>query len=132
MTMKWSLQQLHKHNGRPFSFSENLNFEVEINGISDILGISEVEVSGVGQNVGADDFEFDLHIKTVLTLEDARTLDSVPYPIDIRVREVFSPDPKHADAYFVEKNTIDLRPLVWECILLEKPMRVVKEEITGN
>jgi uncharacterized metal-binding protein YceD (DUF177 family) len=45
---------------------------------------------------------------------------------------VFSPDPKHADAYFVEKNTIDLRPLVWECILLEKPMRVVKEEITGN
>ncbi|HEY8395172.1 MAG TPA: YceD family protein [Bacilli bacterium] len=130
--MKWSLQQLHKYNGKPFSFSEKLNFDEEIAGISDILGISEVEVTGVGRNVYEDDFEFDLNIKATLTLQDARTLEPVLYPLDIQVTEVFSPDPEHTDAYFVEKNTIDLRPLVWECILLEKPMRVVKEEITDN
>lgn len=130
--MKWSLQQLHKHNGQPFSFSGTMTFDEEIANISDILALSEVEVAGTGRHMVDDDFEFELRIKATLTLEDARTLEPVRYPIDIRVQEVFSPDPDHADAYLVEKNTIDLRPLVWECILLEKPMRVVKEEITGN
>jgi uncharacterized protein len=130
--MKWSLQQLHKYNGKPFSFSGSFNFEKEIENISDILGISTVEVEGNGQNVFEDDFEFNLQIQATLILEDARTLNPVEYPLKLEITEIYSPNPRNDDARLVEKNTIDLRPLVWESILLEKPIRIVQEELTDN
>jgi uncharacterized protein len=126
--MKWSLQQLHKYNGKPFTFSGTYNFEEEIKNIDDILGISVVEVSGEGQNLYDDEFRFDLSIRTTLILEDARTLMPVDFPLHLEVTETFSTDPEHYDARLIEKNTVDLRPVVWENILLEKPMRIVQTD----
>ena len=31
------------------------------------------------------------------------------------------------DAIIIETNTVDLRPVIWEHILLQKPIRFVKE-----
>mgnify|MGYP001075633309 FL=1 len=130
--MKWSLQQLHKYNGKTFTFSTTFNFEEEIKPIDDILSISIVYVEGQGRNLFDDDFHFDLHIKANLILEDARTLEPIDFSIDLEVEETFSADPDNLNAQFIEKNTIDLRAVVWENILLEKPIRIVKEDTTDN
>ncbi|MDD3999840.1 MAG: hypothetical protein PHX62_02965 [Bacilli bacterium] len=130
--MKWSLQQLHKYNGESFTFSGTYNFEKEIENISDILGISNVEVEGVGQNLYDDDFKFDLKIRATLILEDARTLDPVDYPLNLEITEIYSPELRDDDTRLIEKNTIDLRPLVWEVVLLEKPIRFVIEKLPDN
>ena len=45
--MKWSLQQLFKYNGKPFTFNFTCDLKKYIENISDILDISEVEVSGL-------------------------------------------------------------------------------------
>ena len=59
-------------------------------------------------------------------LEDSRTLEEVEFPINIDVCEVFGKDPDNDEMRYIEKNTIDLYDIIWENILLEKPMRICK------
>ena len=127
--MKWSLQQLNKFLNQDYEFETSFDFTEEIENIDDILGISEVKVHGIIHVLSFDKFEFDLHIKCTLTLEDAVTLDPVDFNIDLEVIEVFSvEDNGDDDIILIETNTVDIRPVVWENIILSKPIRFVKDE----
>ncbi len=127
--LKWSLAQLGKFNHKEFIFEDIYDFHDYIESIDDILDISLVNVSGKGINVSEDRYVFNLHITCMLTLECARTLDPVPFPIDINVEEVYD---RIDDREFrlIDKQTIDLTDAIWENIYLEKPMRVFKEGTT--
>ena len=127
--MKWALAQLYRYNKKPFSFSVEYDFHDRIADISDILDISIVKVDGVGQNVVDDRYLFKLHIECVMTLECARTLEPVIFPISLDVEEVFD-TVDDGEVNFIEKNTIDIDNVIWENIYLEKPMRIFKEGTT--
>ena len=127
--MKWSLQQLHKFGKEIFSFETIYDFTEEIKNIDDILGITTAVVKGSGVHVRDDRFKFEFHISVVLYLQDAITLDSVEFPLELDVIEIFDKELFDDDTRLIEKNTIELRDVVWESVLLEKPMRVVKDEI---
>ncbi len=125
--MKWSLQQLFKYTQTPLKFSEELDYSEYIKGIDDILDISKVEVEGSVIHLYDDRYSFDLLINCNLVLEDAVTLDPVEYPINIEVNEIFDKavdEESDEDVRKIEKNTIDLYDVVWENILLLKPIRV--------
>lgn len=126
--MKWSLQQLFKYNGKPFTFNFTCDLKKYIENISDILDISEVSVSGVGQNVRDERYVFDLNISCTLTLEDAVTLDAVEYPLNISTTEVFDFIDDEDDVNLIDKNTINLEGVVWENILVLKPIRYTKSD----
>lgn len=123
--MKWALSQLYKLNGSPFTFETEYDFKDRIKGIDDILDITKTKVTGVGKNVIGDRYSFDLHITTTLILEDAVTLEPIEFPIDIEVTEEFDTE-DDGECNLIEKNTIDLEPVVWEIVYLEKPMRITK------
>lgn len=123
--MKWALAQLYKYNGKPFSFAETLEFSEEVAQIDDILDLSAVEVEGYGQNVYLDRFVFNLHIEAKMTLECALTLEAVIFPIKLDVVEIYD-KVDDGEVNLLTTNTIDLRPLIWELIYLEKPMRITK------
>lgn len=128
--MKWSLQQLFKYTHTPLKFSEELDFREYIKGIDDILDISLAEVSGTALHLYDDRYQFDLSIKCKLVLEDAVTLDPVDFLVAVNVIETFDKvvdEESDEDVRLIEKNTIDLYDVVWENILLEKPIRVTKE-----
>jgi len=127
--MKWSLQQLNKFYDSDFSFEESFDFTEEIKNISDILGISEIKVKGRLKVLDFNAFSFDLKIVGTMILEDSRTLDPIDYDIKLEVNETFGIEDDGNDVIrLIEANTVDLRPVVWENILLEKPIRIVKEE----
>lgn len=126
--MKWALSQLYKLNGKPFTFETEYDFSEHIKDIDDIIDISITKVSGTGKNVIDDRYSFDLHISTVLTLEDAVTLENIDFIIDIEVTEEFDLI-DDGDCNLIEKNTIDLEPLVWEIVYLEKPIRITKSDL---
>ena len=129
--LKWSLAQLFKYNHKAFTFEDVLNLKDRIENIDDILDISEVKVSGTGKNIVDDRYIFELNIECLLTLECARTLEEVQYPINLKVTEIFDTHENgDEDIRLIEKNTIDLSDVVWENIYLEKPMRVFKEGTT--
>ena len=123
--MKWSLQQLSRYTKTPLEFSGVTRYD-EYALTSDIIRIDEVKYHGTCLALSDDYFRFDIHIETVLYLEDARTLEDVAYPINLDVTEYFGKDPDDEESRFVEKNTVDLYDVIWENILIEKPMYIIK------
>ena len=129
--MKWSLQQLYKYRQDPLEFSDVAKYDEYIKGFADIIRIDDVQYFGTAFCINDDLYRFNLHIETIMYLEDARTLDEVAYPISLDVEEVFTKDERFItddnDYRFIEKNTIDLYDVIWENIILEKPISITKE-----
>ena len=104
--MKYSLQWIIKHKGT-FDFEEEITFPCEMfEKYAHINGLKDVIVSGTG-NLDTRDKRLyvDLNIKGTMILPCALTLEDVDYPFDI-----------------------DSTPVVFSNIMLEVPMRVVKDD----
>ena len=129
--MKYNLQWIIKHKGT-FDFDEELTFPSEMfEKYNQINGLKDVNVSGTG-NLDTRDKRLyvDLNIKGTMILPCALTLEDIDYPFDISSTEIFSfekPDPME-DVHEVKKDMVDLTPVLFENIMLEVPMRVVKED----
>lgn len=127
--MKWSLQQLYRYNNTPLEFSYIENYDEYVKNYGDIIKLDDVKIEGKAYCISDDKYQFNLHIETIMYLEDARTLEEVKLPIDLNIKEIFTTDERIAndEIRYVEKNTIDLYDIVWEDIILEKPIRVIKD-----
>ena len=109
---------------------ELVDFSDIVNAHDEIRKLSKVKVTGTGQLQGKK-VVFNLHIEGTMTLACALTLDDVEYPFDYDSVEVFVLDAdlyeEGEDEYLVTGTTIELAPVIWQNILLQKPLRVVKE-----
>ncbi len=123
--MKWTTYELIKQYNRDNTIDVTLDLSEFIEG-TDILAISPVRVSGEFEIYDNQEFVFYLRIEATLTLPCAVTLKEVAYPIDLDIEEAFVNDPDD-DSNRIEGITVDLLPIIWSNILLEKPMRVVSE-----
>lgn len=129
--MKWSLQQLSRYHNEYLEFSDSANYDEYVKNFGDIIRLDEVKYEGRCIAVSDDLFKFNLHITANMVLEDSRTLEEIDFPIDLDVEEVFTKDERlisdDNDYRYIEKNTIDLYDVVWENIILEKPISITKE-----
>lgn len=124
--MKWSSEQLLKLAHQGLTFSETVDYTSLLTGNDDILAISPAKIDGE-YTFEDPDFIFDLTIQVTLTMACSKTLKPVEVPLYIEVEEVFS----HfvgEDSRLIEQNTVDLYPIVWSNIYLEKPLKVVHPE----
>ncbi len=128
--MKWTTHELTKLQNINNKFTEVLDLSKYIEK-TDIIKISPVKVSGDFEIYDNSIYEFYIEIKCTLTLACAITLEEVPYDVDIRVEEVFSSN-KSDEYNLIEGITIDLLPIIWSNIILEKPMRVISENAYKN
>ena len=128
--MKWAIAQLIKQGSKVFEIDELVDFSDIVNAHDEIRKLSKVKVTGTGQLQGKK-VVFNLHIEGTMTLACALTLDDVEYPFDYDSVEVFVLDAdlyeEGEDEYLVTGTTIELAPVIWQNILLQKPLRVVKE-----
>jgi uncharacterized protein len=123
--MKWTLSELIKQSNIDNQIDETVDLSSFING-TDILAISPVHVTGDFEIYDQEEFNFLLRIQCVLTLQCALTLKEIEYPLDFEVEEVFTTF-KDDETRKINGITIDLLPIIWSNIYLEKPMRVVSE-----
>ena len=123
--MKWTTHELIKLENINNKFEEIIELSEFIPG-TDIIRMSPVEVVGDFEIYDNEEFVFYLDIKCTLVLPCAVSLDEVEYLIDLSVEEVFT-EHKSDDSNIIEGITIDLLPIIWSNILLEKPMRVLSE-----
>ena len=128
--MKWAIAQLIKHGSEIFEINELVDFTDILKKSDDIRKLSKVKVTGTGQLQGKKVI-FNLHIEGTMTLPCALTLDDVDYPYSVDTVEVFVLDSENYqegdDEYLVTGTTVELAPVVWQNIVLQKPLRVVKE-----
>ena len=125
--MKWSMQQLYRYINEPLEFEGKVDYTEFVKNCGDIIRMDEVEYSGKCSVIGTDRFLFELSIKTTMYLEDCWTLEEVPFEVDLEVDEIFCKDIDDEDARYIEKNTVDLYDIIWENVLLEKPIRITKQ-----
>jgi len=123
--MKWTIHELVKLEHVNNEIDELIDLSSYIEG-TDIVAISPVHVVGDFEVYDREEFVFYLDIDCTLTLECAITLKEVLYPMNLSVEESFTTF-QNDDSTIIEGITIDLLPIIWSNILLEKPMRVVSE-----
>jgi uncharacterized protein len=123
--MKWTIHELIKLERQDNEIHGTIDIGPYLEG-TDILRASPIQVDGSFAIYDQEEFVFDLHIRGTLILACAVTLDEVEYPIDIETEEVFTTF-QDDDTIRIEGITIDLSPIIWSNILLDKPMRVVRD-----
>lgn len=128
--MKFSVQQLQKINPSPLKVSEQIDYRDFLDGLtsSDILDIALVDVDISISKLDMNTFQFDYVIHADLGLACALTLERVPYVMDLNVSETYSTLPDSDDVYPIEGNTIDTKEIVWSQILMNIPIRVVRDD----
>ena len=123
--MKWTTHELIKLENVNNEINETVDLSEYIEN-TDIIKISPVKVTGDFEIYDSEEFSFGLDIRCTLTLPCAITLDEVEYEVDLTVEEVFTTY-KDDESNTIDGITIDLLPIIWSNILLDKPMRVVSE-----
>ncbi len=125
--MKWTVDQLNKIASSLY-IDEVIDYSGDIEEYSDIYKISDTVVTGGCHIIADDTFMFGVNIKTTLTMACAVTLEEVEYEIDINDDIIFAPDHElDDDAYLIDGITIDLKKAIFYTILVNKPMKIVKE-----
>ena len=134
--MKWSLQQLQKINNFPYQFNLESDFtkfldEIKNTGAeTDILDVKKVDAIISIEKLDMENFKFDYQISAELEIACALTLEPVLYNMNINVSETYStnPDEEDEEQYPFDGNTIDTKMIVWSNILVNIPIRVVRDD----
>ena len=132
--LKWSLQWIVKQKDGRFSFDEGLTFPDEMfHNLSQINGLKDVNVKGLGRlDMKNRQLYVDFTIKGQMILPCAVSLENVDYPFTIDSSAIFAfYKPKEdEDVIEVKRDTVDLTPAVFQEIMMDVPMRIVKEGAT--
>ena len=92
---------------------------------TDIVRLENIHASGKIERIEETTYRIDLNIKGNMVLLCARSLEEVNYPLDIALSENISEETSE-DLPLITQNMLDLRSIVWENIVLEVPLRVIK------
>lgn len=128
--MKWTIQELKKRVNYDNTFSDTIDFTDYLDN-TDIIKISPVSVEGDFEIYDDQEYVFYMDIKCTITLACAITLKDVEISLDFTAEETFS-TVKSDDFNYIDGITIDLLPIIWSNIILEKPMRVIHEDADRN
>lgn len=122
--MKIDLFKLNNFNS--VSIDENISIpeEYDLNKAG-IRRIENLHVSGTISIDYADEIVTDLTVTGDFILPCAVSLEDVLYPINVKIEENIG---KFEDFYNKNKNTLDILPFIWENIVSEVPIRVVKDK----
>ena len=88
---------------------------------TDIVDIKELNIDGTFDR----DNHLYLEVSGIMVIPESRTLENVEYPFDFIIDEKIS-----EDSIYLQKraNYLDIISILWENIVLEIPMRLVKDE----
>jgi len=115
---------LNKVYANDLKINETINYDKEFYNKSAIKDLDPIKVIGKISINDLDELNINLNIEGNMYLSDAVTLELVEYPFNIEVEETID----NNDEYFcIENNKMDLNEFVWKNIVLEIPIRVVKD-----
>ena len=133
MCVKWTKTELYQTSGTDFEFEEDLKFDSSaFDSINRLTNLLNVNVFGhCCYDSHSKRFEIQLEITGEMVIPCAITLEDVTIPFDIESCEIFSFDQSDDEnIHFCKKNWIDLNPIVFQLILAEVPVKVVKNDIS--
>ncbi len=117
-----------------FDFDETLSFPSEMfHNLSQINGLKDVNVTGQGRlDMKNRQLYVDFKVKGQMILPCAVSLEDVDYPFEIDSTAIFAFYKPQEDEDVIEakRDMVDLTPVIFQEIMMDVPMRVVKEGAT--
>ena len=125
--MKWAIPQLRKL-AKPFVFEYDYDLYNELVVKEDIKDVIKCHIKGECYEVSYDEYLFNLNIDIELVMVCSVSLLDVLVPLkfDTQIRFSYSIDDS-SDDYLITKDTINLDEAVLSEIVLNLPLKVVKE-----
>ena len=125
--MKWAIPQLRKL-AKPFSFEYDFDLFNELQVKDDIKAVNKCHVKGLCYETSYDEYLFELNVELELVMVCSVSLLDVIVPLqfDTQVRFSNSIDDS-SDDYLITKDTINLDEALLSEIVLNLPLKVVKE-----
>lgn len=108
-------------------FDEIVNFTDDDIKDTSIKRLNNVRAKGNIERINDDIYHLTLNITGDMVLLCARSLEEVVYPIDIFIDKNVSETTNEDEKPIILQNSLDIFGIVWENIVLEVPLRVVKE-----
>ncbi len=138
--MKWNLSWLMKQKNGDFPFSEDLVFPHEaFRNVHSLLDLKNIHIEGSGHlELSERKVYIQLKVTGIMILSCAISLEEVSYPFETESTEIFSfvKVKPEEDIHEAKKDTVDITPIVFQNIVMEVPMRIVKEgaqlKVEGN
>ncbi len=133
VVLKWNKHWLLKQKDGMFSFDEDIVFSKDsYEHIYNLIEIKNVNVSGTGTfNEHDQKVYIDVKVTGIFIVPCALSLEPVDYPFESESTEVFTFVKPNVDEeeHKAIGDTIDLTPVIFQNIIMEIPMRVVKPGI---
>ncbi len=135
--MKFSLQQLNKIYQFPYTVEYDYDFSSFLKSSSESLDTDIIDVKDVHAKISivkndVDTYTFQYVVDAFLILPCALTLEPVDYPMHLEFSETYTTNLEYleeCDDYFpFENNTINTIDVVWSNIIVNIPIRVVRED----
>jgi len=135
--MKFSLQQFQKitsfpkHDEFELDLKEYLKGSLENSSDTDIKDIDLVKVQIDIFKIDFLTYRINYKVNTKLILPCTLTLEDVEYPMNIEFDETYTDDLYYLesdDYYPFENNSVDISEAVWSNIVINIPIRVVRED----
>lgn len=116
----------------PYKFNDELDLSKDLNGFEDILSSSICKVEGTLKERGIDTYLYEFSISVELVLEDAVSLEAIPYQINAKASELFTTDDTLEDVTLIEGQTLDTYDAVLTAVICNKPMAYTKEDFEDD
>lgn len=117
-------------------FNENITFDPSIYQNTDIRELKDFVLTGEMTKNLDQDIYLNVNLKGTMILPDARTLEDVEVPLNIKIQEKIDETNENIEEYLEKnKNTLDIMGILWENIVLEVPISISTSEnttIEGN
>lgn len=131
--LKWSKLELLQACNATIVFEDTIDFEPAIfSKMYQINGLQNVTVSGtIHYDERSDRVYADLDIYGVMIIPCSITLEDIEYDFHAKSLEVFTFNKADdEDMHVVKGDVVEVLPVIFQLILMEVPLKAVKEGIT--
>lgn len=133
--LKWSKLDLLRAKDNTIEFDDGIAFDAATFAkINHLRGLSDVTVSGnIHYDLSSDLVYANLDIEGVMIVPCSITNEDVEYDFHTNSLEVFSFDKveKDQDIHETKGDVIELLPVIFQLIMMEVPLKVVKPGLTN-
>jgi uncharacterized protein len=109
-------------------FEDQITIDSSYLKTTEIRKLSDVKIDGIIKREVDDVISLNLSIDGVMILPCSISLEDVTYPFHIEVYEVIDEE-INGEYLKIDKNSIDILPLIWQNIVLEIPIKVVSPNV---
>lgn len=124
----FDISELNNDTKEKLEINLTLDFPKDKLSGTDITKLENIKVVGSITRIENSVYHLTIHITGNMWLICARSLEDVIYPLDIFVDKNIGEIENDEEIQVIYQNSLDIFSIVWENIVLEVPLRVVKED----